>query len=198
MHKQKQLLKQERNLFFRRWLKHPTQMGTMSPVSNKLADLLVKNIKEPTKVRIVEIGPGTGRLTRAMLNIGVKPENLLLVELDQDFCNFLNNSLPNLKKSHIIQGDAAALPNLVPSDWIGHIDYIVSAVPLMYLPKNKRQDIFHACFHILKVKAPIIHVTYNLFSPMNFMMDLEQICVNKLWLNLPPAFVWCYSQKFNK
>lgn len=190
------LRRRENILFFKKWLKHPFQMGTLAPITERLAKLAASTITNPSGL-IVEIGAGTGRLTRALLAQGVKPENLVLVELDSDFCSFLKDTLPSLpdcKSSvpQVIHGDAAKLGQIIPSSFIGKIATVVSAIPFMYLPEDIREKIIKSCFDIMSPEGEIIHVTYNPKSPLAFMNTVSQERVGNLWLNIPPGFVWKY------
>jgi phosphatidylethanolamine/phosphatidyl-N-methylethanolamine N-methyltransferase len=73
------LRRRENTLFFKRWIKHPFQMGTLAPITPRLAKLVASLVSNPSDL-IVEIGAGTGRLTRALLAEGVKPKNLAFEE----------------------------------------------------------------------------------------------------------------------
>jgi phosphatidylethanolamine/phosphatidyl-N-methylethanolamine N-methyltransferase len=193
------LRRRENMLFFKRWLKHPFQMGTLAPITPALARLAASFITNPSDL-VVEIGAGTGRLTRSLLAYGVKPENLVLVELDPEFCVFLRESLRNIPECknsmpHIIEGDAGRLSEIIPQSFCGQVSTIVSAIPFMYLPESVREKIIESSFKVLKPKGPILHVTYNPKSPLAFKQELKQERVGKLWLNFPPGFVWKYQQE---
>lgn len=191
------LRRRENTLFFKRWIKHPFQMGTLAPITPRLAKLVANLVSNPSDL-IVEIGAGTGRLTRALLAEGVKPKNLALVELDPEFCVFLKETLkdaPECKNSmpHIIEGDATKLPEIIPESFKGKVSTVVSAIPFMYLPTIVREQIVKSSFDVLKPTGSILHVTYNPKSPLAFKKDLKQECLGKLWLNFPPGFVWKYQ-----
>jgi phosphatidylethanolamine/phosphatidyl-N-methylethanolamine N-methyltransferase len=195
---EKKIKRKENFLFFRRWIKHPLQLGTLAPITANLANLAASSVSNP-KGTYVEIGAGTGRLSRALLYQGVKPENLALVDLDKFFCDFLRQTLPSILKSeekmpHIIEGDAAHLPSILPSHFVGNVDIVFSVIPLMYIPPTARQTIIEAAFKVLKPGGSIIHITYNPRSPLDFMRNLNQRRYGQVWLNLPPGFVWRYQQ----
>ena len=195
---EKKIRRQENSLFFRRWLKHPLQMGTLAPITPRLAQLAASGISNPNSL-YVEIGAGTGRLSRALLQQGVKPENLALVELDSFFCDFLKQTLPSVLEPGqslppIIQGDAATLPNLLPANFIGKVEIVFSVIPLMYILPAVRQAIIEAAFQVLKPGGIIIHVTYSPRSPLSFMPNLNQHRHGQIWFNLPPGFVWYYQK----
>lgn len=188
------ILAQENWLFFKRWLQHPFQLGTFAPISLRLSRLAAQCIRYQKGENIVEIGAGTGRLTRALLEAGIPLDKLIAVELDQSMCSFLQKTTPDLL---CIQGDACYLSDLIPKQLCGYVDKIVSAIPLMYLPPRAREKIIESCFDVLKPGGEIIHLTYHSRSPLhslkiNYQISSERI--GALWLNFPPGFLWCYKK----
>lgn len=195
------LRRRENMLFFKRWLKHPFQMGTLAPITPSLARLAAESVKDTSQL-IVEIGAGTGRLTRALLERGVKSENLVLVELDPDLCGFLRETLPGLSYCkeavpQVIHGDAAELASIIPPSFVGNVGMVVSAIPFMYIPPAVREAIVKSVFKVMKPGGRMVHVTYNPKSPLAFMPQLKQERIGSLWYNLPPGFVWQYQNVDN-
>ncbi len=182
-----EIVKQENKLFFRRWLKEPKQLGTLAPISRGLAYRAASQLSDPHRKKVVEIGAGTGRLSRALLGFGLPTQNFITVELDKELHQFLSTSLPSV---HHIHGDAAHLPELLPESWVGAVDVIYSVIPLMYLPKSVRRQILLACQKVLKPGGIIYHVTYSHVSPFADEPRLKSERVVTKWLNLPPGFVW--------
>lgn len=188
-----QIRRAENWLFFRRWLKNPRQLGTLAPISGKLAKLAAcEAITQYTPgVPVVEIGAGTGRLTRALLQSGVRPGDLTVVELDGQMCEFLKNSIPNIR---VIEGDANQLPALIAPENLEKVGVVVSAIPLMYLDESLRKSLMNAAFSVMRPNAKIIHVTYNPKSPLRFWNGIRQSRVAATWFNIPPGFVWKFQQ----
>jgi phosphatidylethanolamine/phosphatidyl-N-methylethanolamine N-methyltransferase len=183
----------ENRLFFRRWLKNPRQLGTLAPISIKLAKLAAQaalGFYKPGQ-SMVEIGAGTGRLTRALLAAGVQAEDLTVVELDGEMCSFLRKTVPDIC---VIEGDALDLPRFLPLNDRGEICTVVSAIPLMYLAENSRKSLINSAFAVLAPSAGIIHVTYNPRSPLRFWNEITAERVASAWLNIPPGFVWLFKQ----
>lgn len=193
----KDLLTRERRLFFKRWLKHPGQLGTLAPISLRLARKAAMCIHNPENLKIVEIGAGSGRLTRALLNHGVCPSRLKVIELDQELASFTKQTLPHV---HVIQGDARHLNTLLPIDWIGNVDIVFSTIPLMCLEETTRNTIVNSAFDILNAKGTMLHLTYYPKSPLHYLGKdaFIQTKILSLWWNIPPAFVWCYQKKTDK
>ncbi len=187
-----QIRRAENWLFFRRWLKSPRQLGTLAPISIKLSMLAAKEaLSQYTPgTPVVEIGAGTGRLTRALLHKGVQAQDLTVVELDSEMCDFLRNSIPGI---HVIEGDATHLSELLTPELLQKVGVVVSAIPLMYLKEPLRQSLIMAAFSVLRPQAKIVHVTYNPKSPLNFWKNIKQSRVAAAWFNFPPGFVWQFQ-----
>src|SRR5579863_883860 len=80
--------------FLRRFLDDPKRTGAVAPSSPFLAREMARAVDPQTPGLIVELGPGTGPVTKALIARGVRRENLLLVEFDPYFCNLLTERFP--------------------------------------------------------------------------------------------------------
>lgn len=189
----KKLIVQENKLFFRRWLKKPGQLGTLAPISCSFAEkasALLGDDRINEKI-VVEIGAGTGRLSRALLEQGVRPDHFYAVELDAELCDFLKNSLP--QGSQAIQGDACHLSTVLPQEIVGKVDVVYSVIPLMYLPQEVRDEIYQAVQKVLKPDGVFYHVCYSPISPYASNKAIRSERVISKWINLPSGFVWTFQ-----
>jgi phospholipid N-methyltransferase len=117
-------------LFFRRALAHPLQLGTPIPSSPALGRLVAALLEDRKNGLTVEIGGGTGVITRQLLAAGVPAERLLVLEIDPEMADYLRGTLP---EARVVTGDARNLPQLLPPSWRGRVDTIVSGVPMAVL-----------------------------------------------------------------
>lgn len=180
------------SLFFKRFLKNPRQLGTLAPISKKLAHKAALCIPTPSKAKIVDFGAGTGPEIQAFLDMGVKAENIIAIELDPELARHLKNKYPQIK---VIEGDASLAHTLIPKAWHGQVDVVFSAIPFAYIPQSVRENITEAAFSILHPKGRFLHLTYSLWSPLEaYKKDL----IVSLWANVPPAFIWRYFPKANQ
>ena len=179
-------------LFFRRWIANPLQMGSITPSSPALCRRVVAQSNWANESAVVELGAGTGVISRALLDAGLPPERLFVVEIEQAMAAHLAHILPG---AHVLHGDAALLPELVPASWHGRIGTVICGIPLILLPYATQQRLVTA----MTVVAPgrgFLHFSYMLGSPIDApRLGLEGRRVAWTPLNLPPASVWRYLPK---
>ena len=121
----------ENLLFFKRMLKNPKTLGAIVPSSQALGAFMSKHVRLTENGYCVEIGAGTGSLSLALLHAGMDPSRLFVVELDLVLAEFLKQKLP--KAVTILTGDACSLSTLLPPNVIGHVDTVISGIPMMNL-----------------------------------------------------------------
>lgn len=173
-------------LFARRLLRNPRQVSAVAPSSRFLARAMAEGLG-PETGRVVEFGPGTGRLTRAILAAGVAPQSLTAFELDADFVRALQRDFPGVAFHHL--GADRADEKVAPG-----AGAVVSGLPLLSMPAPVREAIVGAAFRILAPGAPYIQFTYGPKPPLP-PDSLEKLGLRvepgrKVWLNLPPARVY--------
>jgi phosphatidylethanolamine/phosphatidyl-N-methylethanolamine N-methyltransferase len=173
-------------LFARRLLENPRQVSAISPSSRYLGRAMAEGLG-PHTGRVVEFGPGTGQLTRAILANGVAPADLSLFELDADFVGYLRRDFPGVAVHHV--GADRAHDVVQP-----RVGAVVSGLPLLSMPAPVTTAILEAAFKILAPGAPYVQFTYGPKPPVPARI-LDQLGLRveagrKVWLNLPPARVY--------
>jgi phosphatidylethanolamine/phosphatidyl-N-methylethanolamine N-methyltransferase len=178
-------------LFARRLLRNPRQVSAVAPSSRYLARAMAEGLG-PKTGRVVEFGPGTGQLTRAILAAGVAPTDLTLFELDPDFISHLRRDLPGVAVHHL--GADRADEVVAPG-----VGAVVSGLPLLSMPAAVGEAIVRAAFRILAPGAPLIQFTYGPKPPLTVesmeKLGLRVEAGSKVWLNLPPAQVYRFYRK---
>ncbi len=173
-------------LFRRRLLRNPRQVSAVAPSSRFLAQAMAEGLG-PATGRVVEFGPGTGRLTRGLLAAGVAPEHLTLFELDADFAAHLTRAFPRVTVHHM---GADCADTVVPPG----VGAVVSGLPLLSMPPPVREAIVGAAFRILAQGAPFVQFTYGPNPPLPpdsmATLGLRVEPGRKVWANLPPARVY--------
>ena len=184
----------ELGLFLRRWLAHPLRMGAIAPSAPSLARAMARaaQVDNDAGSPLVELGPGTGSVTRALLAAGVPEERLVLVERDRHFHAWLQRHFP---RATVLHSDARELDELLPQGQAGSVSTVVSSLPLNSLPKWERDEIVRAAFRVLSDDGCLVQYSYGVPSPLPceaFGLTGERMAFAAA--NLPPATVWKFTR----
>ena len=178
--------------FLRTLIASPRLTGAVAPSGRALARAMATAAGSPPKGLIVELGPGTGPVTQSLIETGVAPRRLVLVEYDAGFCQLLKKRFAPAK---VVQGDAYDLPRALAPFKGRPIAAIVSSLPLLNQPPPRRETLIADAFALMGPSGVFVQFTYGLHSPIP-----REVCANRysavrsrpILLNLPPAFVWTY------
>ena len=177
-------------LFLRRWAAHPLRMGSIVPSSSALCRHMVRCGWPPTGGAVLELGAGTGVISRAFLHAGLPPERLIAVEIDGALAASLRESLPGVT---VLECDARALPDFLPQQFQGRIRSVICGIPLVLLSAAEQTRFIHA-IHAVAPGRGFIHFSYCLTSPLPAGKH-RLLARREAWtpLNFPPASVWRYT-----
>jgi phosphatidylethanolamine/phosphatidyl-N-methylethanolamine N-methyltransferase len=176
-------------LFFFRWLAAPLHIGSMVPSGQHLARAIADQIDMHSDRPIIELGGGTGSVTKALLATGMDATRLVVIELDMHLCTLLRQRFPQV---HIVHGDASQLVDLLNPLGIQSACSVVSSLPMLSLPRRTRDSIIRQSLHLLGEKGRFIQFTYGLGSPLAD-FNLDGRVAARIWRNFPPASVWNYQ-----
>jgi phosphatidylethanolamine/phosphatidyl-N-methylethanolamine N-methyltransferase len=178
-------------LFFRRWMANPLQMGSIVPSSPALCRRVAKHAHVGGGEAIIELGAGTGVISNALLQHGLAPERLFVVEIVRDMADHLRAELP--PEAHVIEGDARRLPALIPAEWHGKIGTVVVGIPLVLLPLAEQRRFIDAIEAVAPGRGFILY-SYCVTSPLPWKKH-GLVAKREAWtpLNFPPASVWRYT-----
>jgi phosphatidylethanolamine/phosphatidyl-N-methylethanolamine N-methyltransferase len=178
--------------FIRSWLEKPLSTGAVMPSGKLLARTMARQVDTETAGPIIELGPGTGPVTEALVAHGVDPARLVLVEFNPVFCRMLRSRYPT---ATVVQGDAYRLKHLLGSLMREPAAAVVSGLPLFTKPLRTRLRLISEAFGLLTPKAPFIQFTYSVVSPIpKKLPGVHARATERIWLNLPPAQVWVYRK----
>lgn len=179
--------------FLTSWFRNPKTVGAIAPSGPVLSRAMAAIVDPAREGPVVELGPGTGPVTAALLERGIDPRRLVLVEYDKDFCANLRRRFPQVT---VIEGDAFALEATLGAHAKPPLAAIVSSLPLLNFPQEERRKLIANAMRLLQPGAPFIQFTYGANSPLPVESPLYQTSASKrIWRNLPPARVWTYRAK---
>ena len=183
---------QEAALFLARWIKSPQWIGAVAPSSRGLARAMAREVAPQGTGFVVELGGGTGSITSALLDHGVAPDRLVVVERDYTLAAILRKRFPGVR---IVRGDAGELSALLGSLGIDQVDTVVSSLPLLSMPKLVRRRIVDASVAVLAEDGSFIQFTYGVASPFPAPeFGLKGEVADRIFFNFPPAAVWRFRR----
>jgi len=176
--------------FIRSWIDKPLSTGAVMPSSKALARTMARYVDSNASGPVIELGPGTGPVTEALVQHGVDPTRLILVEFNPDFCRLLRTRYP---AATVVQGDAYRLRRLLDTFVREPAAAVVSSLPLVTKPLRTRLRLIADAMSLLASGAPFVQFTYAMVPPIpKALSGLKAEASELIWLNLPPARVWVY------
>lgn len=178
--------------FIRTWIEKPLAIGAVTPSGRALARTMAAYIDPARPGPIIELGPGTGPVTKALIAQGIDPSRLVLVEFDPTFCHLLRARYPT---ATVVQGDAYGLKRLVSGLLEQPAAAVVSGLPLFTKPLRIRLRLLFDAFGVMLPGAPFVQFTYNTVPPIPKRLDrVRADASERIWMNIPPARVWVYRK----
>lgn len=176
--------------FLRSWIEKPLHMGAVMPSSKVLARTMAQFVDPDLEGPVVELGPGTGAITNALIERGVDPARLVLIEYNPGFCALLRDRYPS---ATIVQGDAYSLKDSLWNVLKTRASAIVSGLPLVTKPMSRRLSLLREAFALTEPGAPFVQFTYSVAPPIpKSLPGVLTQASERIWLNIPPARVWVY------
>ena len=183
--------------FFRQWLKNPLAIAAVSPSSRELAHKMLRELPGGTK-RVIELGGGTGVFTKALIDKGIVPDDLLVIELNQTLYQHLRQRFPGVR---VACADARDLARVAKST--GYLDAspadgVISGLGMVSMSKPLQRQILSAAFSVLAPHGRFIQFTYGPTNPVSKdvlrELELSSHRAGFTFWNVPPATVFVYAR----
>lgn len=189
-------------LFLKRWLRRPFAVGAVMPSGPWLTHRIARTTLAALQDReghVVELGAGTGEVTKALLAVGIPASRLAVIEYDPELSAFLRRRFGGTRSAiRIIEGDAARLRQLLSHNGVEQVAAVVSSLPLLSLPNDLVNGIVAGVFEMLPRGGEMVQFTYGPSSPVPRelceKLRLQARRVGRVWRNVPPAVVWTFSK----
>ncbi|MCO6390928.1 methyltransferase domain-containing protein [Aliihoeflea aestuarii] len=178
--------------FLKGWLDQPRAVGSVIPTSSVTARRMASVINSDSGLPVLELGPGTGVITKAILERGIPPEKLYSIEYSADFVEHLVEQFPDV---NIIEGDAFNLDDTLGEDRGLVFDTIVSGVPLLNFPVDQRVAYVDDLLNRVPPGRPVVQLTYGPRSPVpagkgDYVVEHLDFVLR----NFPPTQLWLYRR----
>ena len=180
-------------LFFQTWLRQPAIIGAIMPTRPALARAMARAAVGGGP--IVELGGGTGPITRALVESGAMARHLTVIERHPLFHRLLTDRFPSLR---VLCGDAEELGNMLAPAEMGRVGVVVSSLPRLGWPLTRQRSILEQCFTALRGGGVFLEFSYGPLSPIPVRLvrelDLAPRRLQRVWGNFPPATIWAYRR----
>jgi len=178
--------------FFKGWLDQPGKVGSILPTSPVTSRRIASVVNPDSPLPVLELGPGTGVVTKAILERGLPPEKLVCLEYSNEFIDHLRASFPGVT---FLQGDANNLEVALGPFAKTRFDCIISGIPLLNLPMEKRFALVDSLLSRVAPGRPIVQITYGPKSPLpertkGYKIEKLDFVIR----NVPPAHLWLYRR----
>ena len=178
-------------LFLRSLLSNPLKVGALAPSSPKLSRLMASRVDSAT-APVLEVGAGTGVITRALLRKGISPQRLFVIEQDPSLAAFLRREFPGV---HVRCGEALDAGCILAEAAVGRVQTVVSSLPLRNLPVEHQIETVRAMMSALKQGGQLIQFPYAAGCPIpSQKLGLKAERLGRVWMNFPPAAVWRFTR----
>ncbi len=178
-------------VFFRSLLHNPLTIGAVVPSSSSLCQLIASRV-DPATSSVLEVGAGTGPVTRALLERGVGPERLFLIERDPSLAAYLHRRFPGVR---VRCGDAVHAGRILSDEAVGQVKTVISSLPIRNLSGREQLKAVRGMLNALAPGGQLIQFTYASRCPISIRkFGLRAECVGRVWMNIPPATVWRFTR----
>lgn len=181
-----------KGLFFRRFLAHPTRVGSLFPSSQALSKMIAAQVRRADGEYVIEIGGGTGTVTHAILSSGVPADKLIVVEIDKEMAQFLRKAYPAVT---VLECSIFDIVPQLPQPAIGNVGCVVCELPVTLLPREGQRRLVETIVSLLPRNRPFFVLTHGLGSPIPA-KKLGLVGKRSVFTvrNFPPASVWSYAR----
>lgn len=176
-------------VFLREWLANPQHTGSVTPSSPQLGAAMARWLPKNRESFVLELGPGTGAVTNALLKHGLRQDRLIAIEHNPNLAKLLQKKYT---RAHIISGDAWDLDQLLADlpQPVESVGAVISSLPLLNFPKAKADDLARKIRAVLEPRGRLVQYSYHLIKNRSrgageFRLIASQI----VWWNFPPARV---------
>jgi phosphatidylethanolamine/phosphatidyl-N-methylethanolamine N-methyltransferase len=178
--------------FFKGWIDKPRAVGAIIPTSSVTARRMASVIDARSGLPVLEVGPGTGVITKAILGRGVKPSDLYAVEYSSEFVSHLRRNYPGV---NVIEGDGFNLDRTLGDKRDVVFDCVVSGVPLLNFPVERRVAYLDSLLKRIPTGRPVVQLTYGPKSPIppghgDYTVEHFHFILR----NIPPTQLWLYRR----
>lgn len=177
--------------FLKSLVARPRAIGAIAPSSPALARKIAQEVDPEVPGTVLELGPGTGVVTDALIAHGIAVARLVAVEADPDLAQLMRERFPALR---VVEGDAFDLDVTLPREASGPLAATVSGLPLLNFPPTRRRSLIAAALERMPAGGPFVQFSYGFTAPVPADREISVVQAGLVFANLPPARIWVYRR----
>lgn len=182
----------DRHIFFRHWLRRPLAIGAVLPSGNRVARAMARELSLERHGAVLELGGGTGALTRGLIAAGCPIDRLVVVEREAELADYLAWRFAGLR---VVCGDACDADALLAAAGIDKLATVVSSLPIKWFPRAAQRAVLDGCFARLGPGGHFVQLTNALASPIPAAeLGLAGEEVARIWAHFLPVQIWRYRR----
>jgi phosphatidylethanolamine/phosphatidyl-N-methylethanolamine N-methyltransferase len=183
----------EAELFFRQWLRSPKSMGSIIPSSRALGRAVASQVAWDEGQVVVELGAGTGAISQALIESGLPPEAMMMIELDRSLFEYLRERFPKVR---VVNGDATRLVDILRQQGVEEVGTVISGLPMVNMPLTFQRAIVEQGLAAIAPGGCMLQYSYSPISPIPAKkLGVEAKLVKFVLRNVPPATLWRYRRR---
>ncbi len=179
--------------FFKGWASKPRSVGSLTPTGRATAQAMASFVPLDSHLPVLELGPGTGAITRAMIDRGVAPDRIVAIEYNGDFHRHLVRRFPDVR---FIHGDAFALDGALSEIADTKFSTVICGLPLLNFPRSLRRQLIVDGLGRLEDHGAFVQLCYGPRPPVDAMPG-QYTMTRTDWIikNVPPARLFIYRKQ---
>ena len=179
------------SVFFALWLQKPLRIAAANPSSSRLADTVARCVDLARPGPILELGAGTGSLTRGLVRAGCSPERIIAIEREPALVTVLRREFPTMR---VVAGDATRISEYLAGS-VERLAGVVSSLPIKWFPVAAQDRVVRSCLDLLGPGGRFLQLTNAFSSPVPVeRLGIAGREVARVWLNLLPTQIWAYFE----
>jgi phosphatidylethanolamine/phosphatidyl-N-methylethanolamine N-methyltransferase len=181
-------------LFLREWFANPQRTGAVAPSSPHLAAAMARWLPSDPESFVLELGPGTGAVTEALIERGLREDRLIAIEKNPTMSRLLRKRFPNAR---VITGDAWHLDDLLRDhrEPIENVGAVISSLPLLNFPVEEAEALTQKIRAVLEPRGTWVQYSYQIHKLRPRGSSGFHLLASKIvWFNLPPARVSVFQK----
>jgi phosphatidylethanolamine/phosphatidyl-N-methylethanolamine N-methyltransferase len=179
------------SLFLKTWFKSPLGVAAWAPSSAATGRTMAETAGLGPEDTVVELGGGTGTVTRTILDRGVEPGNLVVIEREAAFAAHLRKTYPGVR---VVEGDARCFGWLLAPLAIPRVTAVISTLPIVWFGADAQRRILNQAFALMGPGGRFLQLTNQFAPPIPRSPDTRARRAAYVWANFPPSSIWLYER----